>query len=141
MDNNDNFKILTEQIAEIISQHPDVPSHCYLSSRHANRSMCTLCRELPNLSLVGYGWHNFFPCTIGQVIDERLDMLPVNKQLGFFSDAYCVDWLYVKAKLVRTQYAIVLSDRVKRGQYTVDQAVWIAECLLRDTPKAQLGLC
>ncbi len=30
-------------------------------SRHANQSMCTLVRELPNLSLAGYWWHNFFP--------------------------------------------------------------------------------
>jgi len=37
---------------------------CFLSSAHANQSLCTLCRELPNLSLAGYWWHNFFPSTI-----------------------------------------------------------------------------
>ena len=33
---------------------------------------------------------------IRQVMEERLDMLPANKQIGFFSDAYCVEWSYAK---------------------------------------------
>ena len=87
---------------------------CFLSSRHANQSLCTLARELPNFSLAGYWWHNFFPDIIRQVIAERLDMLPVNKQVGFFSDAYCVEWAYGKALLVRKQLARVLADKIDR---------------------------
>ena len=40
--------------------------------RHANQSMCTLCRELPNFALVGFWWHNFFPAIIRQR-DRRAD--------------------------------------------------------------------
>ena len=81
----------------MIGRHPRLRFQCFLASRHANQSMCTLARELPNLSLAGYWWHNFFPDAIPQVIRERLDMLPANKQVGFFSDAYCVEWSYAKA--------------------------------------------
>src|SRR5439155_10252411 len=49
------------QMGEIVSRHPRLRFQCFLSSRHANQSLCTLCRELPNLSLAGYWWHNFFP--------------------------------------------------------------------------------
>ena len=80
------------QLAEMIARHPGLRFQCFLASRHANQSLCTLARELPNFSLAGYWWHNFFPDTIRQVMAERLDMLPVNKQVGFFSDAYCVEW-------------------------------------------------
>ena len=31
------------------------------------------------------------------MMSERLDMLPLDKQVGFFSDAYCVEWVYGKA--------------------------------------------
>ena len=82
------------QLAEMIARHPRLRFQCFLSSRHANQSLCTLARELPNFSLAGYWWHNFFPDVIRQVIGERLDMLPLNKQIGFFSDAYCVEWSY-----------------------------------------------
>ncbi len=133
-------QVTIKQIAEIISRHPRIRFQCYLSSKHANQSLCTLCRELPNLSLAGYWWHNFFPNAIAQVIDERLDMLPTNRQIGFFSDAYCVDWLYAKSKLVRMELAKALTDRVERGQYAPDGAVEIARKLLQETPEHLLRL-
>jgi glucuronate isomerase len=128
------------QVAEMIGRHPKLHFQCFLSSHHANQSMCTLCRELPNLSMAGYWWHNFFPSTIRQIIDERLDMLPTNKQIGFFSDAYCVEWAYAKSILVKQELAKVLSERVTRGQYTVDTAVGIASELLYETPQSLLGM-
>ncbi|MBP7051280.1 MAG: hypothetical protein KBE65_09715 [Phycisphaerae bacterium] len=129
-----------KQLAEIVSRHPKIRFHCYLSSKHANQSLCTLCRELPNLCLVGYWWHNFFPGAIAQVIDERLDMLPTNRQIGFFSDAYCVDWLYAKSRLVRMELARALAKRVERGQYSRQEALQIATKFLQETPRQLLGL-
>src|SRR4029078_8364583 len=96
---------------------------CFLASRHANQSLCTLARELPNLSLAGYWWHNFFPDCVRQVMAERLDMLPLNKQIGFFSDAYCVEWTYGKAILVRKQMARVLAEAIEQGRLTQDTAI------------------
>jgi hypothetical protein len=128
------------QLAEMISRHPGLRFQCYLASRHANQSLCTLCRELPNLSLAGYWWHNFFPSVIRQVIDERLDMLPANRQIGFFSDAYCVEWAYAKAIMVKQALASVLADRIERGQYDLDAALGIAGELLFETPMSLLGI-
>ena len=71
---------------------------------------------------------------------ERLDMLPVNKQVGFFSDAYCVEWTYAKALLVRKQMARVLAEKVEQGQYTVDDALSIARSILFDSPQKLLGM-
>ncbi len=122
------------QVAAIISRHPRLRFQCFLSSRHANQSMCTLARELPNLSLAGYWWHNFFPGTIRQVIEERLDMLPLNKQIGFFSDAYCVEWAYAKAVIMRQQLAAVLAEKIASGQYTIEDATRIAFEILYATP-------
>ena len=122
------------QLAELISRYPRIRFVCFLSSRHANQSLCTLARELPNLSLAGYWWHNFFPGTIRQVFEERLDMLPLNKQIGFFSDAYCADWAYAKAVLVRKLMAEVLAERVDSGRYSFGDAIKISRALVRDTP-------
>lgn len=128
------------QLADMISRHPGLRFMGFLSSRHANQSLCTLCRELPNLSLSGYWWHNFFPSTIRQVMEERLDMLPTNRQIGFFSDAYCIEWAYAKSVMVRRELARVLSSKVDSGQYDADMAVDIAREILFDTPQALLGM-
>ena len=128
------------QLAEMIGRHPRLRFQCFLASRHANQSLATLARELPNLSLAGYWWHNFFPDVIRQVMAERLDMLPLNKQVGFFSDAYCVEWTYAKAVLVRKQLARVLAEKIGQGQYTQDEALAIARAILYETPQTLLGM-
>jgi hypothetical protein len=128
------------QLGEIIGRHPKLRFMCFLSSRHANQSLCTLARELPNFSLAGYWWHNFFPDVIRQIISERLDMLPATRQVGFFSDAYCLEWVYGKAILVRKQLAEVLSARIEQGQYSRDEALGIAEAILYHTPQQLLGM-
>jgi hypothetical protein len=127
-------------LAEIVSRHPKVHFHCYIASRHANQSLCTLCRELPNLSVAGYWWHNFFPGTMRQVMEERLDMLPANKQVGFFSDAYTIEWTYAKAEIVRRQLAQVLAQKITQGQYTCDEALAIAKTMLYETPQTLVGM-
>lgn len=128
------------QLAELIGRHPRLPFQCFLASRHANQALCTLARELPNLSLAGYWWHNFFPDAIRQVLSERLEMLPVNKQVGFFSDAYCAEWVYGKARLVQKQMARVLADKIELGQYTREDALAIAQAVLYESPQTLLGM-
>ena len=128
------------QLGEMLGRHPRLRFQCFLASRHANQSLCTLARELPNFSLAGYWWHNFFPDIMRQIMSERLDMLPANKQVGFFSDAYCVEWTYAKAILIRKQLAHVLGQRIEQGQYSKVEATEIAKAILFDTPKQLLGM-
>jgi hypothetical protein len=128
------------QLAEMIARHPGLRFQCLLAGRHINQSLCTLARQLPNFSLAGYWWHNFFPDTIRQVIAERLEMLPTNKQIGFFSDAYCVEWVYAKSKLVRKQLSLVFADKIEQGQFSKDDALTIAEAILFESPQSLLGM-
>ncbi|MGO8696187.1 MAG: hypothetical protein ACLQVY_00500 [Limisphaerales bacterium] len=128
------------QLAAIVSRHPRLRFQCFLSSLHANQTLCTMCRELPNFSLAGYWWHNFFPGTIRQVMAERLDMVPLNKQVGFFSDAYTVEWSYAKAVIVRKQMARVLAEKVSQGQYSLNDATNIARQILYQTPQTLGGM-
>ena len=123
-----------KQVAEMIARHPKLRFQCFLSNMAANQSMCTLARELPNLTLAGYWWHNFFPSAVRQVMDERLDMLPLNRQIGFFSDAYCVEWSYAKALLVRKLLAQVLMGRIERGQFSFNEALSVARAILYEEP-------
>ncbi|HEU0011360.1 MAG TPA: hypothetical protein VFT34_16195 [Verrucomicrobiae bacterium] len=128
------------ELGEMIARHPRLRFQCFLASRQANQSLCTLARELPNFSLAGYWWHNFFPDVIRQVMAERLDMLPANKQAGFFSDAYCVEWTYAKALIVRRQLARVLAEKIEQGQYTRSDALAVARAILFDAPQTLLGM-
>jgi len=111
------------QLANMIAAYPKMKFQIHVSSKHANQTLSSFCRELPNLSLAGYWWHNFYTDGIRQIFSERMDMLPTNQQLGFFSDAYCVEWTYAKATMVRRQQAEVLALKVAQGQVTREEAV------------------
>ncbi len=128
------------QLAEMIARHSRLRFQALLASRHANQTLCTFARELPNFSLAGYWWHGFFPSVISQFIDERLDMVPANKQIAFFSDAYCVEWSYGKWQIVRQLLAGALAARVERGQYSLDDALSIARTMLYEAPQTLLGM-
>jgi len=136
-------KLRTEtvyQLAELFSRHPRVKFSLFLASAHQNQAMCTLARELPNVSLAGYWWHNFFPSAIRRIMDERLDMVAANKQLGFFSDAYCADWAYAKSIMVKKQLAEVLAAKVEQGQFSEAEALSVARQILNETPQQLLGM-
>ena len=128
------------QLAQIVGRHPRLRFQCFVSSRHANQTLCTMCRELPNFSLAGFWWHNFFPGAIRQIMTERLDMVPLNKQIGFFSDAYVVEWSYAKAIIVRKQMAQGLAEKIAQGQYSFDEALRVARELLFETPQSLCGM-
>ena len=131
-------KLRTEtvfELAALFDKYKNLNFSLFLSNVHQNQALCTLARELPNVSLSAYWWHNFFPSSMRQIIAQRLDMLPANKQVGFFSDAYCVDWAYAKAEIVRRQLAYVFSEKISQGQYTFDGALEIAERIVYKTPQ------
>lgn len=128
------------QLSELISRHPKLNFQCHIASLHANQTLCTFCRELPNLSLAGYWWHNFFPLFLRQVMETRLDMMPANKQVGFLSDAYCADWAYAKAIMIRKQLAHVLAQKVHDGQFDEETALAIARRILFETPQTLCGM-
>nr|MDO8088155.1 hypothetical protein [Candidatus Sigynarchaeum springense] len=123
------------QLMNVFAKHPALRFVCFSSSIHCEQALCTMARELPNFSLAGYWWHNFFPNYIENIIDNRLDMLPANKQIGFFSDAYHLDWLYGKAFTVRKCMANVFARKIVKGQYTFDDCIDIAREICYETPK------
>ena len=124
------------ELAGIIAAHPKLQFNFHISNMALNQTFCTMARELPNLSLNAYWWHNFFPSYIERLLNERLDMVAINKQVGYFSDAYTMEWSYAKVKLVRQITAKVLAERVEQGRYTKETALWLVEQLLAGTTKS-----
>jgi hypothetical protein len=97
-------------------------------------------RELPNFSLAACWWHNFFPSIMMRVLAERLDMVPLNKQIGFFSDAYCIEWTYAKALMVKKVLTRILAEKIELGQYDLELAVSVARAVLFESSQVLLKM-
>jgi glucuronate isomerase len=96
--------------------------------------LCSLCLGYPNVSLGSFWWQTFYPSIMQNGWSRRLDMVPVSRLAGFFSDAYMVEWLYGRLRCTQWVLANVLAEKISQGFYTFDQSVQIARNILYDTP-------
>ncbi len=98
-----------------------------------------LARHVPNISVAGYWWHTLYPFYIKKSIETRLDMVPMSKIVGFFSDAYHCEWCYPKLKMVKQIWAEVLLERIGKGWLDIDTAVDLVHRAFHDNPKRIYG--
>jgi hypothetical protein len=69
-------------------------------------------------------------------LDECVDMVPINKIIGFGGDyGRPVEKIYGHLVMAREDIAAVLGRRVDRGQMCIDEAIVIAKKWLWDNPK------
>jgi hypothetical protein len=95
-----------------------------------------LAKHLPNISVAGYWWHTLYPFYLRKSLETRLDMVPLNKIIAFFSDAYHAEWCYPKLKLVKQVLLEILNERVARGWYSTELALRIVRQLFYENPMA-----
>jgi hypothetical protein len=131
---------LTGAIARIAGKYEDF-QFCvgFASDVHA-QDLGILAKHVPNINVLGYWWHSLYPFYIRKSIETRLDMVPVNKIIGYFSDAYHCEWCYPKLKLVKHILKQVLVERVLEGWYTLDAATDIVDKILYENPKRIYGV-
>ena len=122
-------------LAHLAGEFPEI--HFNLLSGHEpdEPALCSLCLAYANVSLGGYWWNNFYPSVMRAAWHRRLDMVPTSRLCGFFSDGYCVDWIYARIRMTQRVLANVLAEKVEQGFYTPDQAVGVAREILFETPR------
>jgi glucuronate isomerase len=107
----------------------------FSTSNLMSHELTVISKNYPNVFISGYWWYLFYPKFIKQLLLERIQMLPINKSNGFFSDAYVVEWSYAKSKLTRLQITKVLTDMIMDDYITKELAKEIAISLLFKNPK------
>lgn len=104
------------------------------------QDIAVMAKHIPNISVAGYWWHTLYPFYIRKSLETRLDMVPANKIIAFFSDAYHCEWCWPKLRLVKQIMGEILVDRVAKGWYDLDTALSIIPTVFHDAPKAIYGL-
>ena len=66
---------------------------------------------------------------------RRFDMVPLSRLIGFFSDGWCVEYVYGRLQVVRRVLANVLAERIERGFWTREEALASAREILFETPR------
>jgi glucuronate isomerase len=122
-------------LAPLFSKHEQTQFDLFLATRPLSHEAAVLARNYPNLWLSGAWWQAFTPSTMTEFFRDRLEMLPMNKWNAFFSDAYCVEWVYGKSTLTRSRLALALSEMMEEGLVTEETAGEMARMVLYDNPR------
>jgi glucuronate isomerase len=82
---------------------------------------------------LGHWWYSNIPTYIRRDLTERLQAVPKTKQVGYYSDAYKLEFVLPKYSMYRRILAETLADEfVRPGRLSETEAVALGTRLLRD---------
>jgi glucuronate isomerase len=129
------------QYAELFNAFPDVTFCVSVLSSGQNQELVSYSWIFPNVVTSGHWWYSNIPAYIEPDLRARLGAVPKTKQLGYYSDAYKLEFVLPKYNMYRRVLAKVLAeDFVRPGRRTEAQAVDLARALLRDNVSRIFGV-
>jgi glucuronate isomerase len=94
----------------------------------------------PNVLPMGHWWYSNVPVFIAADLRARIQALPKVKLLGYYSDAYRLEFIVPKFNMYRRILAEVLAEEAIAGRgWSIDQALQLARLVLLDNPKRVFG--
>jgi len=123
-------------LGHLFHEFPDLHFNVLNGFEPDEPQLCSLCLAYGNVSLGSFWWQTFYPSIMHNGWHRRLDMVPLSRLVGFFSDAYMVDWLFGRLRLTQHVLSAVLAEKIERGFYSFDQALYVAKMLMYETPRA-----
>lgn len=121
------------QYRELFNAFPEVVFPISVLSSSQNQELVSHAWIFPNVVTSGHWWYSNVPAYIRPDLTARLQAVPKTKQLGYYSDAYKLEFVLPKFGMYRRVLAEVLADEfVRPGRMTEAQAVSLGTRLLRD---------
>jgi glucuronate isomerase len=121
------------QYAELFNAFPDVTFCLSVLSSGQNQELVSYSWIFPNVVASGHWWYSNIPTYIEQDCRARLQAVPKTKLLGYYSDAYKLEFVLPKYNMYRRILARILADDfVRPGIYSEGQALELARLLLRE---------
>ena len=91
---------------------------------------------LPNVVPMGHWWYSNIPTYIAADLRGRLQAVPKTKPVGYYSDAYKLEFVLPKFNMYRKILAETLAEDFVRGQgWSEDRALDLARHVLIENPK------
>jgi glucuronate isomerase len=126
---------------ELFNAFPEVTFCVSVLSTSQNQELASYSWIFPNVVTSGHWWYSNIPAYIQQDCRARLQAVPKTKQIGYYSDAYKLEFILPKYNMYRRLLAAILADDfVRLGLATEMQAVELARLLLRDNSKRIFGV-
>jgi glucuronate isomerase len=124
------------QYAKLFNSFPEVTFCVSVLSSGQNQELASYSWIFPNVVTSGHWWYSNIPPYIEQDLRARLQAVPKTKQIGYYSDAYKLEFVLPKFNMYRRILAQVLADDFIRPRHANEtQALELARLLLHDNPR------
>lgn len=121
------------QYRELFNAFPEVTFPVSVLTSGQNQELVAYSWIFPNVVPNGHWWYSNTPPYIRKDLTERLTAVPKTKLIGYYSDAYKLEFVLPKYGMYRRILANVLADEfVRPGTLTETDAVALGTRLLRD---------
>jgi glucuronate isomerase len=121
------------QYKELFNAFPDVTFPISVLTSGQNQELVAYSWIFPNVVPNGHWWYSNTPPFIRKDLTERLSAVPKTKLIGYYSDAYKLEFVQPKYAMYRRVLANVLADEfVRPGVLSETEAVMLGTRLLRD---------
>ncbi|MBM3996621.1 MAG: amidohydrolase [Planctomycetes bacterium] len=129
------------QYAELFNAFPEVTFPISVLTSSQNQELVSYSWIFPNVVTNGHWWYSNIPAYILHDARARLQAVPKTKQLGYYSDAYKLEFILPKYNMYRRLLAQILADDfVRPGVYSETQAIGLARLLLRENTERIFGV-
>lgn len=90
----------------------------------------------PNVVPMGHWWYSNVPAFIANDLRARLQAVPKTKLVGYYSDAYKLEFILPKFNTFRRALAATLAETVAGGRgWSIDRALELAQLVLVENPR------
>lgn len=129
------------QYAELFNAFPQVKFPVSVLTSSQNQELISYSRIFPNVIVNGHWWYSNIPAYIAHDLRARLQAVPKTKLLGYYSDAYKLEFVLPKFNMYRRILAQTLADNyVRPGVMSETEALSLARLMLRENTKSIFGV-
>jgi glucuronate isomerase len=121
------------QYQELFNTFPNVRFPISVLTSNQNQELVAYAWIFPNVIINGHWWYSNTPPYIRKDLTERLTAVPKNKLIGYYSDAYKLEFVLPKYRMYRQILAEVLAaEFVRPGLLDEAEAIALGRQLLYD---------
>jgi glucuronate isomerase len=121
------------QYKDLFNAFPEVTFPISVLTSGQNQELVAYSWIFPNVVPNGHWWYSNTPPYIRKDLTERITAVPKTKLIGYYSDAYKLEFVLPKYAMYRRVLANVLADEfVRPGVLSEKDAVALGTRLLRD---------
>jgi len=121
------------QYADLFNSFPAVTFCISVLTSSQNQELASFSWIFPNVVTCGHWWYANVPTLIERDLRNRLQAVPRTKQIGYYSDAYKLEFILPKFNMYRRVLATVLAQEfVLARHWSEERAVSLGRSVLRD---------